>query len=83
MLFLIFYTCLTYNFNGDDMLVIEESTARIINYIKLKKIENNVIVIAMKNLTYEIEGENLTIAFYDRNEIKIKGKIKGIKIIYE
>ena len=65
------------------MLVIEESSARIINYIKLKKIENNIIVIAMKNLIYEIEGENLTIAFYDRNEIKIKGKIKGVKIIYE
>ena len=65
------------------MLVIEESGVRIINYIKLKKIENNVIVILMKKVVYEISGDNLAIGFYDRNEIKIKGKIKGIKIVYE
>ncbi|MCH5171672.1 MAG: hypothetical protein J1F31_02420 [Erysipelotrichales bacterium] len=65
------------------MLVIEESVARIINYIKLKKIENNIIVVLMKKVTYEISGDDLSIAFYDKNEIKIKGKIKGIKIIYE
>ncbi len=65
------------------MLVNEEKETRIINYLKLKKIENDTIVISMKDFTYEIMGDNLTISFYDRNEIKIKGKIKGIKIIYE
>ena len=65
------------------MLVVEESTARIINYIKLKRIENNIIVVVMKKLTYEISGDDLSIGFYDRNEIKVKGKIKGIKIVYE
>ena len=81
MLFNILLT-LYIQFKGDDMLVIEEYGARIINYIKLKKIENSNIVIAMKNLTYEIDGDDLTIGFYDRSEIKIKGKIRGIKIIY-
>ena len=65
------------------MVIIEESEVRIINYIKLKSIENSVIVIVMKKMIYEISGEDLTIGFYDRNEIKIKGKLKGIKVIYE
>lgn len=65
------------------MIVIEDRIVRVINYIKLKKIENNLIEILLKDKVLHIKGDNLTIAFYDKNEIKIKGLLKGIEFVYE
>lgn len=65
------------------MIVIEDKIVRIINYIKLKKIENNLIEILLKDKTMYIRGEELSVAFYDKSEIKIKGYLKGIEFANE
>lgn len=53
------------------------------NYLKVLKISQNEAVIKMKHYIFTILGECLKITYFSKEELKIEGNIKDIKIEYE
>ena len=53
-------------------------------YLKIISIDNNCVVIFMRNKSkLSISGSDLELDYYDKEEINIKGSIKRIEIEYE
>ena len=64
------------------MIIATHSNVKVINYVRLKKIENNIIVIQMNKYTLKIRGYNLGVSFFEKSEIQIDGQIEGIDYDY-
>lgn len=69
-------------FIGEKMIIATHSNVKVINYVRLKKIENNIIVIQMNKYTLKIRGYNLGVSFFEKSEIQIDGQIEGIDYDY-
>lgn len=53
------------------------------NYVKISQIENNKILIKMKDYNFIILGKCLKVTYFSKEELKIEGNIKNINIDYE
>lgn len=51
------------------------------NYKCIRQYQTTCIVILMKQSTVKIEGTHLTIAYYNREEIKITGRICSVTFL--
>ena len=51
------------------------------NYLGIQTYSSEVIVVKTKKLAIELTGENLVINYYTNKDMKISGKIAGIKFL--
>ena len=68
---------------GDNMFVYENGILKVIGYKKLISVDENQIIIDMKNIILSVIGINLTICFFDKNEIDVKGIIEDVRLGYD
>lgn len=78
-----FFTCFTIYLNGDSMFVYESGVLKVVGYKKLISVDENQIIIDMKNIILSVIGINLTICFFDKNEIDVKGIIGDVRLGYD
>ncbi len=78
-----FFTCFTIYLNGDSMFVYENGVLKVVGYKKLISVDENQIIIDMKNIILSVIGINLTICFFDKNEIDVKGIIEDVRLVYD
>lgn len=62
------------------MIYFDENKMVIQSYKKVIKVDENEIVFMFKNKTISINGENLSIPFFESDEFIVKGKILNIEI---
>ena len=53
------------------------------NYQKILLLENDQILVKMKDYSFTVIGECLKVTYFSREELKIEGDIKKIEINYE
>ncbi len=78
-----FFTRFTIYLNGDNMFVYENGILKVVGYKKLISVDENQIIIDMKNIILSVIGINLTICFFDKNEIDVKGIIEDVRLGYD
>lgn len=61
------------------MITFTEKYCRIIDYVKILKVEFTEIHIQLKHINCNILGNNLTIHYLDKNEILIQGVIQKVE----
>ncbi|MEG0313867.1 MAG: YabP/YqfC family sporulation protein [Erysipelotrichaceae bacterium] len=64
------------------MIKITSNLITIINYIRIKQVQTNFIIIQLKEYTIKINGTNLYILEMNHEEIIIKGHLLGINYEY-
>jgi len=62
------------------MIYLSNESLKVINFIKILKVESDEIVVKMKNKTVYILGNNLCISSFEKEEFEIIGNINEIKI---
>ena len=81
--FLSFFVLFAIYLIGDNMFVYENGVLKVIGYRKLISVDENQIIIDMKNIILSVIGINLTICFFDKNEIDVKGIIENVRLGYD
>ena len=52
-------------------------------YIKISEVNENTIIVNLKDYSFKISGNFLKITYFSKEEMKIEGEIKTIEILYE
>ena len=66
------------------MFFYDSNILKIGDYLRILSLKDNNILLIMKTKEkIEINGVNLAISYYDKEEVIIEGRVNFIKIIYE
>ena len=66
------------------MFFYDSNILKIGDYLRILSLKDNNILLIMKTKEkIEINGVNLAISYYDKEEVIIEGRVNFIKILYE
>lgn len=75
-----FFCLINIYYIGGFMVYLFKDKLTIQNYSKIIKIDKDEIVFIKNKNTYIVNGDDLTISYYDSDEFTIKGKVNHIII---